>query len=488
MDIVYRYCIVFILLRIFIGCHVKSDETPPPNIVLIVADDMGSWTLSCNNDPNTFTPNLDKLASEGVIFDNCYATGAVCSPSRASLFTGRFPSEIGFTDYIPQDDTTGVPSKLPMFPELLQKNGYKTYMVGKWHMGEHLPEYLPTSRGFDRFTGFPHGGMKSMSPSIQVEGTWEIAEGKYTPDLLTDHAIRYVKESQEKKKGAPFFLSLHFWAPHANTDFPPGMEPEYEGRSWLPMQRADLAGWENKSIQFPEPDFPDLDKHLTTRMAREYYSSVHSVDRNVGRFLSSLKEMGLSDNTIVIFTSDHGYMMGHHGLWHKGNGRWLTLNGTDPSGVYGDSRPNLFENSLRVPCILSWPGKVVNNSRISETITFVDFFPTMLEMAGISLPEKLKVQGNSFVPILRGEGQKTGTDVYAEYIELRTIRKGDWKIIWDFSGKGLHELYDLKNDPDEKMNLFTSEHEDVIKMRKELINLLRMKMKEIDDPLALKLP
>lgn len=270
--------LLFILLFVE-GCHQKAQKvefTLRPNILFIVADDMGPWTLSINEDPNTFTPELDKIANEGVVFSNCFASGAVCSPTRASLFTGRYPSETGITDYIHHGDSIGVDLSLKMFPELLQEAGYSTIMVGKWHLGEHS-NYLPTKRGYDRFTGFPHGGMQSMSPRIQVEGKWERAEGAYTPDLLADYAIDYIKDFNPSNTGKPFFLSLHFWAPHANTDFPEGMEPTYKGRSWLPMQEVDLVRWKDAEIELPEPDFPNLDLDLSQRMAREYYASVHSV-------------------------------------------------------------------------------------------------------------------------------------------------------------------------------------------------------------------
>lgn len=279
-----------LILFLFEGCDQKvqkTEELLQPNILFIMADDMGPWTLSINQDPNTFTPELDKIGMEGAVFQNCFASGAVCSPTRASLITGRYPSETGITDYIPHGDSAGVDLSLKMFPELLQDAGYATVLVGKWHLGERSG-FLPTQRGYDRFTGFPHGGMQSMSPRIQVEGKWEMAEGAYTPDLLADYAMDYIKEFNPAETGKPFFLSLHFWAPHANTDFPEGMEPTYKGRSWLPMQDVDLLRWKGRDIELPEPDFPNLDIPLSLRMAREYYSSVHSVDRNVGKVMKLL--------------------------------------------------------------------------------------------------------------------------------------------------------------------------------------------------------
>lgn len=470
---------------LFTGCgqqERKAEGTLRPNILFIVADDMGPWTLSINEDPNTFTPELDKIGNEGAVFQNFFASGAVCSPTRASLMTGRYPSETGITNYIPHGDSSGVDLSLKMFPELLQDAGYNTVMVGKWHLGEPS-RFLPTNRGYDRFTGFPHGGMQSMSPRIQVEGKWEQAEGAYTPDLLSDYAMKYIEEMNPSETGKPFLLSLHFWAPHANTDFPKGMEPTYKGRSWLPMQEVDLARWSDQDIELPEPDFPNLDMELTQRMAREYYSSVHSVDRNVGKVMRLLDELELTDNTIVIFTSDHGYMMGHHGLWHKGNGRWLTKDGMDPKGIYGDSRPNLYDQSIRVPCVMRWPGIINAGTQIVNTVSFPDFFPTILDMAGIAKPAEVVVRGKSIMPLLLNNQATWDDDLYAEYINLRTYRTKDWKLVMDFSEKGLQELYHLKEDPTEHKNLYHSSAPEIVSHLKILEEKLVEKMKQIDDPL-----
>ncbi len=483
--------LLFIILNIlFVSCSdraQKTDDTVRPNIIFVVADDMGPWTLSINNDPNTFTPELDKIGRSGAVFNNCFASSAVCSPARASLMTGRYASETGVTDFIPEGDSTGVDLSLKFFPEIFQDAGYSTVMVGKWHLGENSSEYLPTQRGYDRFTGFPHGGLRSMSPRIQVEGKWEVAEGAYTPDLLVGYAMSYIKEFNPLKTKKPLLMSLHFWAPHANTDFPKGMEPTYKGRSWLPMKDVDLKRWENSDIVLPEPNFPNLDVPLTVRMAREYYSSVHSLDRNMGRLMELLEELNLVDNTIVIFTSDHGYNLGHNGLWHKGNGRWLTKNGQDPSGVYGNARPNLYDNSIRVPCIIRWPGVIDENTRIDETVSFPDFFPTLLDMARLNKTiDNVIYRGESFLPLLGEENIEWNNDLYAEYIDLRTYRTREWKVVMDFSGNKLHEFYDLKNDPKEHNNLYSSNSPDVIMNREKLTKKLFDKMREINDPLLSK--
>jgi choline-sulfatase len=250
------------------------------------------------------------------------------------------------------------------------------------------------------------------------------------------------------------------------------MEPTYEGRSWLPMQDIDIEHWKEADIILPEPDFPNLDIPLTIRMAREYYSSVHSVDRNVGRILDQLDELGIAENTIIIFTSDHGYNLGHNGLWHKGNGRWLTKDGMDPAGIYGDSRPNLYDNSMRVPCIIRWPDKIDENTKIEATVSFPDFFPTLLEMAGLEKPKDILFRGESILPLFRNEPIEWNNDLYAEYINLRTYRTPEWKIVLDFSEKEIHEFYNLKDDPKEHHNLFKSELPTVAHNRNIFMNKL----------------
>lgn len=163
-----------------------------PNIVFVVADDMGAWALGKGGGPNSYTPVLDKMAGAGISLRNCFANGAVCSPSRAALISGRYPSETGVTDIIPQNTAGGLSLELSTLPGVLQAGGYNTALVGKWHLGEYKDAYMPRQRGYGRFTGFPHGGMQSMSPEIMIEDKWHTAEGAYTEDALTDYAMKYM--------------------------------------------------------------------------------------------------------------------------------------------------------------------------------------------------------------------------------------------------------------------------------------------------------
>ena len=451
-----------------------------PNILFIVTDDQGPWTLSIEDYPNTHTPEIDKIAEQGVLLKNAFTVGAVCSPSRAALISSRYPSELGINDFINQQSMVGLDTSVVTWPELLKTAGYKTILVGKWHLGENKPYYHPTYHGYDRFSGFLHGGMTSKSPRVQVEGEWKTFEDEYTPDVLTDLAINYLKEY----KDVPFALSLHFWAPHANMpDEVKKYYPNMEDRSWLPLKEEDLKYWKDRDLEFPDPDFPELDKIRLTRMMREYYASVHSVDRNVGRIMRFLDEQNLTDNTIVLFTSDHGYMMGHHGLWHKGNGRWVTIGEKDPNGIYTSNRKNLYDESIRVPFVVRWPGRIQPGTIVEEKISFLDWFPTILAMTKTEMPPEVEIHGKNALPLLQGNKIEWDNNHYAEYLSLRTFRTSAWKIVVDFDDTKKNELYHLQVDPYEKSNLYRSSKPEVVKKRIELEKILVAKMKEINDPL-----
>ncbi len=298
--------------------------------------------------------------------------------------------------------------------------------------------------------------------------------------MLTDLAIGYIKEFKEK----PFALSLHYWAPHANSrDKVKEYYPDMEDRSWLPLKEEDLSYWRDREMNFPDPDFPNLDEKRLTRMMREYYASVHSVDRNVGRIMRFLDQQNLADNTIVLFTSDHGYMMGHHGLWHKGNGRWVTEGEKDPSGIYEGNRKNLYDLSIRVPFVVRWPGNIPAGSRVYETISFLDWYPTILAMTHTESPKGVKIHGLNALPLLKGQSIEWDDDLYAEYLSLRTFRTPEWKIVIDFKDQTKNELYHLAEDPGETENLYTSDRPDAVKKKGELKERLLKKMRKINDPL-----
>ena len=271
---------------------------------MIVTDDQASWTLGSYGNADARTSQIDRLAAEGVRFANVFTPSPVCSPSRATLLSGRYGTQVGITDWInPQEAEAGVglPPETTTWAEALQRAGYRTGLVGKWHLGSQ-PRFHPTRHGYASFFGFLGGGSQPMNPRLYDEAGVEKVFPGPEPDVLTDAALRFMAQ----EPGRPFALSLHYRAPHT----PYGPVPE-----------QDLAPFREAAVAIPV--FPGLDQAQVRQWTREYYASIHSIDRNVGRLLDTLQQTGLDRTTVVIFTSDHGYNIGHHGLHTKGNGTWI---------------------------------------------------------------------------------------------------------------------------------------------------------------------
>jgi uncharacterized sulfatase len=460
--------------------------TRRPNILFILVDDQAAWTLSGQGHPNTHTPQLDQLAAQGATLSRLFSTGAVCSPARASVLTGLYPSQTGLAPdgdvvHLNRDSTAGLTPGIVTWPALLRQAGYCTALLGKWHVGHATPGQLPQAHGYDLFTGWPMHGHRSRDPEFLDNGIERHFPGQYTSDVLADLAIKSLGEL----RGRPFALSLHFWAPHANHDMPQGYAPPHGDRTWLPMKDEDLARWRDRPITLPA--FANLDVPRVTRMTREYLASVHSVDRNVGRVLRHLDELGLADETVVIFTSDHGFNLGHHGLWHKGNGGWVTVDRVDPTGTFrGHGRQNLFDTSMQVPGIVRWPGRIAPGTRVDQSLSFVDWLPTLLDMAGLDAAAQCHPEGRSFLPLMQG-GRGGGHDaIFAQHHTLRACRTGQWKLVRDLSASQCDELYDLVDDPGETTNRIADASPRVDAARRDLDAQLQRWMKAIQDPLFLK--
>ncbi|MDP6058136.1 MAG: sulfatase-like hydrolase/transferase, partial [Pirellulaceae bacterium] len=219
--------------------------------------------------------------------------------------------------------------------------------------------------------------------------------------------------------------------------------------------------------------------------------SVASVDRNLGRLLETLDELGLRENTIVIFTSDHGYHLGHHGLWYKGNAQWQ-LTKLPPQkwpGIAPKQRPNLLDQAIRVPCAVRWPKQIKAGTVVGETVSNLDWFPTLLAMAGIDLPTTVRIRGHNFLPLLRGEKIEWDNRLYCEYsmrhgatTDMRAARTPDWKLMIDFHNVGREELYDLRNDPGETRDLSSSTAAEHLAIKAQLAARIRSVMRELEDP------
>ncbi|WDI43080.1 sulfatase family protein [Bremerella sp. P1] len=454
-----------------------------PNIIIVLTDDQAPWAFGSavrsgqyREVPAAATPNIDRLASEGAVFRNFFCTTPVCSPARASFMTGRYASELGIPDFIPQpghklydpnDEVRLDPDSTMTIAELLQSAGYRTGLVGKWHLGDWTApgneKFHPTKHGFDYFMGLTGGGTTPDNPTLEEDGEVRQFEG-LTTDILTDRAIDFI----QRNKHRPFFLCLATRAPH--------------GR-WLPVAPED---WKPYAELDPTiPDYPGLDITRVKKMMREYLASTSGVDRNLGRLLDALDKNQLAANTIVIFTSDHGFNMGHHGIWHKGNGLWATKK--QPPGEYHNGvrviskkyRPNLYDESLRVPAVVRWPGVVAPGTVVLRTASSLDVFPTLAEVADVNADPKLK--GRSLLPLLRGEQpDKWNNDVFAEYdmihyatASLRCYRTDRYKLVRNSHNEGCDEFFDLVDDPSENNNLINDPRPEIQQKIKELDTLLR---------------
>lgn len=407
------------------------------NLIAICTDDQARWAMSAYGNNEVHTPNMDRIAKEGALFLNAFCNTPVCSPSRATYLTGRYPSELGITDWInPMEAEAGVGLNAPTWPRALQKAGYATALIGKWHLGEQ-DRFHPTQLGFDHFMGFRSGGNRPMNPRLEVGGKVTQLQGSL-PDILVDDSLAWIK--RVRSEGKPFALCLHFRAPHG---------------PYLPVPPEDSAHYDDLD---PEniPTSKGLDIEYTKKQHVAYYSSVSSVDRNVGRLLDVLDESGLAERTVVLFTSDHGYNLGRHYVSTKGNGVWLA--GGRIRGA--PNRPNMWDTSLRVPLAVRWPGVVRPGTRIEQMVSFVDFYRTMLGILEVPVPGGATVRGADFSPLLRGQATPDREMVFGQYdlhnsglAYLRMVRGKRFKFVRHFHSAFKDEMYDLENDPEELKNL-----------------------------------
>lgn len=475
--------ILAVPLAVILTQCTPSKQPVPPNILFIYTDDQADWGLAKSGNAQIHTPNLDRLASEGAYLPNSFVTTPVCSPARVSLMTSQYASEHNVLDFIPQighrlynpEVEIGLSPESVTFPEVLQQAGYRTGLVGKWHVGiwteEGSIKYHPTNHGYDYFMGLNGGGTTPVDPPLEVDGKMQQFKG-LTTDILTDHAMDFIRNRNDR----PFLLSLHYRAPHAK---------------WLPVADEDWAPYDQLDPEIPNPDFPDLDIEKVKRKMKEYMASISGVDRNVGRVLTLLKELGIEEETIVIFTSDHGYNMGHNGIEHKGNGYWI-LNTEVPAqeNLAKNSRPNMYDNSLKVPAIIKWPGVTKPGIVIEENFTSLDWYPTIVEMARSELPNEQPIRGKSLVPLLKAENVIWNNDIYSEYsminysnAYMRSYRTPEWKLVRDFLNPERDELYHISADPEENINLIHDPRPEVKDIIKKLHLKIVDKMQEIEDPL-----
>jgi len=413
------------------------------NVIFILSDDQGVWASGCYGNDEIKTPNIDKLAEEGIRFENFFVATPVCSPSRATILTGKIPSQHGIHDWIKKGnvgpDAISYLEGEVCYTDIFAKNGWSCGISGKWHLGN---SQIPQHGFVDWYVHQTGGGDYNKAP--MVKNGQLIIENGYITDRITDMAIEYLEKYV--KNNIPFYLSVHYTAPHSPwTGHPEDIVKSYKNCPFNSCPQEPRHPW---AISL-------TDECLGKReMLEGYFAAVTAMDINIGRIIEKVNELGIRENTLIIFMSDNGFSCGHKGFWGKGNG-------TNPR--------NMYENSIKVPFIISHPGKLPENKVIKSLVSAYDIFPTLLEYLHLPVPKKENLPGRSFLPLLKEDEEKTNEEVFIfdEYGPVRMIRNEEWKYVYRHA-YGPHELYNLKEDPKETNNLIDKpEYKEIIKELKE---------------------
>ncbi len=443
-----------------------------PNILYILVDDLGYGDFSCFNGGLNETPHLDRLMRESLCFSQHYTSSPVCNPSRASLLTGRYPQRTGSIDTLEWRGLERLDLGEVTLADVLQQAGYRTGLIGKWHLGAFDPRYKPERRGFEEAVCF-RGGMHDYYDWRLESGDRVVrADGRYLTDYWTDEAIEFL----ERPRREPFFLHLTYNAPHT-------------------------------PLQAPEEDMAVFaDRHELEPAVRTLYAMIRNLDRNIGRLMERLETLGLDENTLVVFSSDNGPQFGAE----DGTGCLDRFN----CQLHG-SKGSTYEGGIRVPAIVRWPAGLGTAPRRDDAfLHMADWFPTLLSLAGVPIPRTLKLDGIDQSSVLRGESGQVNPERcwqwnrYSPKIEYNAaIRDGDWKLVRPyvpeaFEVPDIHwlersmyepeyfmengiltdpppevdlpapppvELYDLKNDPLEQHDLSTQHPDRVRRLEAKLL-------------------
>lgn len=427
-----------------------------PNIIYILADDLGYGDLSCYGQKHFQTPNIDKLASRGMLFTQHYAGCAVSAPSRSSLMTGLTTGHtpIRGNKSWQQEGQYPLPDQSVTIAEMLKTAGYVTGAFGKWGLGSPGSEGDPNRQGFDQFYGYNCQSLAhnyypdhlwDNQTKITLEGNSGTQNGQYAPELIHKRALQFINEN----KGNPFFLFYPTTIPHAELTAPEENMNEFRGK-FLP----------EKSYKGVDPGAPNFRKgpygsQKETHAA--FAAMVTLLDKQVGEILETLQKFGLEKNTIIIFTSDNGP--------HVEGG--ADPDYFDSNGPLKGYKRDLYEGGIREPMLVSWPGKIAEGTKSDLISAFWDIMPTLADITGTKTPDK--IDGISFLPTLLGKsGQKFHNSMYWEFHEMngrQAVRKDDWKLVRyniTIPEKITTELYNLKNDVGEEHNV-AAENPKVVK-------------------------
>lgn len=443
---------------------------PRPNFVFILADDLGWKDLACFGSPFYETPHLDALAARGMRFTNAYAACPVCSPTRASIVTGKYPARMATTDWFgaPQPDRIEHhrTKDKPLLPaaydeqvaleevtiaEALKENGYRTYFAGKWHMGGE--GYFPEDQGFDinkggHHRGSPPGGYFAPYKNPKLE---DGPEGEHLPERLADETVKFI----ESHKDEAFLAYLSFYSVHTPLQTTPELEQKYAEKA----EQVTGERWGEEG-----------DRKLRLVQDHAVYGGmVEAMDAAVGTVLSALTRLGLDENTVVIFMSDNGGLSTSEG--HPTSNLPLRA-----------GKGWLYEGGIREPMIVKWPGVAQPGSVCNEPVTSTDFYPTMLDMASLPLRPAQHMDGISLLPLLKQQGTLPDRPLFWHYPHYgnqggspgAAVRRGDWKLI-EFFEDGHYELYDLRNDPGEQHDLASQQPDTT----RELVTLLHAWQKDV---------
>ena len=402
------------------GGQPAGDESLP-NIVVVYCDDLGYGDLGCFGNTVIRTPNIDRMAAEGMKFTEFYSASPVCSPSRAALLTGRIPQRMGINGVFFPRSYTGMPVEEITIADLLRERGYATGHVGKWHLG-HRHEFLPLQRGFDEYFGIPYSN--DMMSVVYLDGNRVVdfhVDQHFTTKTYTEKACDFI----DRHAGQPFYLYLAHSMPH------------------VPIYAS-----------------PDFDGHSGNGL---YTDVIEEIDWSVGEVLGKLEEFGILRNTLVVFSSD--------------NGPWLVMQEMGGSaGELREGKQFTFEGGQRVPTLALWPGVIPAGSVYGDMGLMMDWFPTFAEMAGVAVPADRDYVGESILPMLKGEVKhKEREFLYYDGGRLECYRNGDWKLKFPYEGfpgarwksaVAPHDtlLFNLKTDPGERVNLYPENPEKVAEM------------------------
>lgn len=425
-----------------------------PNIVVVMTDDHGQWAARCYGNREIRTPNMDVLAERGTVMENAYTPSPVCSPARACFFTGKLPSQHGLHDYLteaPDEEHYDWLHGLETLPAALQRQGYRTGLVGKWHCGASWKARPEFDYWFSYMKGqYPHFGDHDFVENCEVYHAY----GHQTP-VLTEKALDCMDNFSESDD--PFFLFVGYVDTHSPfIDHPERLVSYYREQATfcdIPDETPVVpeGGW----FRFGVPADPVERREWLA----QYYAAAEFIDEQLGMLMDRLEALGELDNTVFVYTSDHGHMNGHHGLYTKGNA-------TVPQ--------NFYEESIRVPCLIQWPGRIRSGVRCPQVVNHCDLYQTLLEAAGAAEDSRANndsFPGQSFFQALKKPGGQDGSHpMFCEYGNARMIRKGRYKYIRRYAPHDAFgdELYDLQDDPRERVNRIGRDADIAAGLRKEL--------------------